>query len=532
MRVEVVVRTQFANCVGPQICLPGLWQHLVATERHLWLNLSNIKRKYKNFLMDAPFFPLTSSTMQLNRLSRDFRNQLHKQLHSRSSSPAILISPGLLSGSSPKHLSRAWLFVLPQLNNGDTGSALNHSLRSVKRVWGPLLLFYESCGEAVLTPEVSGLWGLSVGISAKYISLGPADYRKRVSNTVQVSPSQVLGVLSTEVAPQQVLVMEKEVKALLEKGAIEYVPHSNRETGFYSRFFIVPKKDGGLCPILDLRVLNDDPHPAQVQNVNFKANRATDQIWGMVCHDRSQGCIHPHIHPSMSQEVPEVCFLGQSILILGSSVRPSIITPHFHEIRRCSPGASSASGYSHYELHRRLVDSSSVASVGSAASRCRSGPHERVGVMAKRQKECDESSCQLTGFGRETRTVPLNGGVWRAQVHRDRSLHLGNARVPPPTRVVRTEETDKRLMAGKGAIHNFVSTSCTSRKKGTGAELGCEPHPAPRNQSSSREGSGQGGLLTYSPILTAARASMAVSSGSGAAVATTPEGGSPTAPSS
>ncbi len=29
-----------------------------------------------------------------------------------------------------------------------------------------------------------------------------------------------------------------------------------RETGFYSRYFIVPKKDGGLRPILDLRVLN------------------------------------------------------------------------------------------------------------------------------------------------------------------------------------------------------------------------------------------------------------------------------------
>ncbi len=84
----------------------------------------------------------------------------------------------------------------------------------------------------------------------------------------------------------------------------------------------------------------------------------------------------------------------------------------------------------------------------------------------------------------------------------------------------------------KGAIHNFVSSSCTSGKKDTGAGRGCEPHPAPRNQSSSREGLGLGGLLTSSPMLTAARASMAVSSGSGTAVATTPEGGSPTAPSS
>ncbi len=48
----------------------------------------------------------------------------------------------------------------------------------------------------------------------------------------------------TEVAPQQVLVMEQEVKALLEKGAIEYVPHSNRETGLYSRYFIVPNRGG------------------------------------------------------------------------------------------------------------------------------------------------------------------------------------------------------------------------------------------------------------------------------------------------
>ncbi len=72
-------------------------------------------------------------------------------------------------------------------------------------------------------------------------------------------------------------------------------------------------------------------HAAQVQNVNFETNRATDQIRGLVFHNRSQGRILPHIHPSVSQEVPEVRFWGQSIPISGSSVRPSIITPHFHE---------------------------------------------------------------------------------------------------------------------------------------------------------------------------------------------------------
>ncbi len=40
-------------------------------------------------------------------LSRDFRNQLSKRLHSRNSSPTVFTSLGLLSGSSPKHLNPA-----------------------------------------------------------------------------------------------------------------------------------------------------------------------------------------------------------------------------------------------------------------------------------------------------------------------------------------------------------------------------------------------------------------------------------------
>ncbi len=40
------------------------------------------------------------------------------------------------------------------------------------------------------------------------------------------------------------------------KGAIEMVPPALSESGFYSRYFLVPKKDGGLRPIRDLRRLN------------------------------------------------------------------------------------------------------------------------------------------------------------------------------------------------------------------------------------------------------------------------------------
>ncbi len=55
---------------------------------------------------------------------------------------------------------------------------------------------------------------------------------------------------------------------------------------------------------------------------------------------------------------------------------------------------------------------------------------------------------------------------------------------------------------------------------------------APEKPIVQPRGLGTGRSVDLQPMLTAARASMAISSGSGAAVATTPEGGSPTAPSS
>ncbi len=51
-------------------------------------------------------------------------------------------------------------------------------------------------------------------------------------------------------------VLQQELPSLLQKGAIEEVPQSDVERGFFSRYFLVPKRDGGLRPILDLRRLN------------------------------------------------------------------------------------------------------------------------------------------------------------------------------------------------------------------------------------------------------------------------------------
>ncbi|KAI2668545.1 Gag-Pro-Pol polyprotein [Labeo rohita] len=53
------------------------------------------------------------------------------------------------------------------------------------------------------------------------------------------------GVVPTVVMSRDAHVLRSEVLILLEKGAIEVVHPAQSESGFYSRYFLVPKKDGG-----------------------------------------------------------------------------------------------------------------------------------------------------------------------------------------------------------------------------------------------------------------------------------------------
>ncbi|XDV35093.1 hypothetical protein PO909_005124 [Leuciscus waleckii] len=73
-------------------------------------------------------------------------------------------------------------------------------------------------------------------------------------------PPRFRGVRFTHVRSVDAPVLRKEIDVLLAKDAIEPVPPAEMRSGFYSPYFIVPKKGGGLRPILDLRVLNRALH--------------------------------------------------------------------------------------------------------------------------------------------------------------------------------------------------------------------------------------------------------------------------------
>ncbi len=84
----------------------------------------------------------------------------------------------------------------------------------------------------------------------------------RLGHAIQFArrPPKFNGVLETSVAVRNAPVLREEIAVLLAKDAIEPVPPAERRQGFYSPYFIVPKKRGCLRPILDLRVLNRALH--------------------------------------------------------------------------------------------------------------------------------------------------------------------------------------------------------------------------------------------------------------------------------
>ncbi len=110
------------------------------------------------------------------------------------------------------------------------------SLVSLVRFWGAWL--------ALPNPSRWLLRTIRLGYAIQF-ARRPPKYRGIHSNTVRAADAPIL---------------RAEIAVLLAKDAIEPVPPADMRSGFYSPYFIVPKKSGGLRPILDLRILNRALH--------------------------------------------------------------------------------------------------------------------------------------------------------------------------------------------------------------------------------------------------------------------------------
>ncbi len=124
----------------------------------------------------------------------------------------------------------------------------------------------------------AGTVSRSLVSAPRSVSVAPADHQTRLRDSVRPASPKFRGVHFTSVKAVDAPVLCAEIAVLLAKDAIEPVPPADMRSGFYSPYFIVPKKSGGLRPILDLRVLNRALH-----KLPFK----------MMTQKRIFGCVRP-----------------------------------------------------------------------------------------------------------------------------------------------------------------------------------------------------------------------------------------------
>ncbi len=143
-------------------------------------------------------------------------------------------------------------------------------------------------------------------------------------------PPPFKGLCLTSTNPEQALVLEQEVSSLLRKEAIEVVPPLDRESRFYSRYFVVPKKDGGLRPILDLRLLNRSVSRLKFRMLTVKqvVSQIRSEDW-FVTIDLKDAYFHVSILPS-HRKFLRFAFRGKAyqyrVLPFGLALSPRTFT--------------------------------------------------------------------------------------------------------------------------------------------------------------------------------------------------------------
>ncbi len=82
----------------------------------------------------------------------------------------------------------------------------------------------------------------SVGSYSGNLALAIRCDKAWVYPSIQTQTAHFKDVVQTLTLPPNAQVLRQEVRNLLEKVAIEKVPPSERESGFYSRYFVIPKR--------------------------------------------------------------------------------------------------------------------------------------------------------------------------------------------------------------------------------------------------------------------------------------------------
>ena len=163
-------------------------------------------------------------------------------------------------------------------------------------------------------------------------------------NTVQGAPPH-----TPQYSSEQHQLIEEEVRALLQKGAVSEIQRGN-QAGFYSNLFLVPKKDGGQRPVinLNLKPLNQAEH-FKMEGIHTLRDIVKPGDW-LGKADQLKDTYHPN--PPIPQGVSKVQISGDTIPVQLPPIWPVLGTLGLYQDPQASDSPPSGDGSADYSIHR------------------------------------------------------------------------------------------------------------------------------------------------------------------------------------
>ena len=167
------------------------------------------------------------------------------------------------------------------------------------------------------------------------------------------------GVKQTNVTAQNLDILLQEVNALLEKGAIEPVPQNDIQKGFYSTFFLVPKKVRRFTASDKFTPSQQVSQETAFQNGLFKHSFETSSARRLGDFSRFEGCLFAYPNVSSSQKVSTILHSGQSLPVQLPLFWPNGSPKGIHQIGNSNSGLSQDAKCPFSGVFGRLVYSES-----------------------------------------------------------------------------------------------------------------------------------------------------------------------------
>ncbi len=296
-----------------------------------------------------PVVPKTSKKRAVSFFSKRARMAVH-ETQSPHSRPPLLSPVGSRVRSedakpSPAPPAQPWSQVSVTLR---TQTPLRNALPSESGPCAPLRCPTAGTSVASLGPLVRslGAW-LALPRPSHWLMR-----TIRLGYAIQFArrPPKFRGVRFTSVLSKNAPLLRAEVAFLLAKDAIEPVPPVEMKSGFYSPYFIVPKKGGGLRPILDLRVLNRALHKLSFRMLTQRRIFQCIRSVRLVRSDRPEGRVLSCLDPPSTQTVSPLCVRRTSISVQGPPLRAIPVASCLHQGRGGSPCSIKGSRHSRSQL--------------------------------------------------------------------------------------------------------------------------------------------------------------------------------------